>query len=129
MNSEAFPEISRRKNGDSLTGIAGPLASDLYTAGTPPVHGLAKKPPLSPLIAKVKIGDMLQVERRGDRWAVYNVHELLGNQRWLPGDDGKLNVITGTPIRFPLRGELHVQRILVDPQGTVRDIAGYVEPS
>jgi hypothetical protein len=128
VSSEAYPEISRRKNGDRLIGIAGPLARDLYAGGTPPVHGLAKKPAPSPRVADVDIGDSLPVERLHNRWVVQGAHEILGNLRWLPGDDGKIHVDTGIPIRLPRRGIFHVQRLVIDPHGIVKDIAGYVEP-
>jgi hypothetical protein len=111
-----------------LIGIAGPLADVLYSAGTPPVWGLAKNPAPSPRVSAVRIGDRLRVERESTRWIVRDSEGHLGTLRWLPGDDGKPVVSTGVPIRYPLRGVLHVQRLVIDPDGLIKDIGGYVEP-
>ncbi|MBB1156793.1 MULTISPECIES: hypothetical protein [Amycolatopsis] len=129
MRNQEYPEISRRKNGDRLIGIAGPLADDLYSAGTPPVWGLAKNPTPASRISEVKIGDQLQIQRLGSRWVAQDAQGVVGNLRWLPGDDGKTVVATGARIRLPLSGTFHVQRLLIDPNGVVKDIGGYVEPS
>jgi hypothetical protein len=110
MHPAEFPDAhSERRNGDRLIGIAGPLAQELYEAGTPPVHGLAKKPAPSPHVATVKIGNRLRVERVGDRWMVSNGGEVLGNLRWLPSEDGKRHAVTGKLIQLPSVGTLHVE--------------------
>jgi hypothetical protein len=126
--SQQYPVISERGNGDRLIGIAGPLAQDLYDAGTPPVHGLARKPVPSPRVAAVSIGDRLRVERIADQWVVSDAAGPLGNLRWLPSQDGKHHAVTGKVIRLPRSGTLHVQRLVIDQRGTVKDIGGYVIP-
>ncbi len=114
--------ISTRKNGDRLVGIAGPKAVELYDAGTPPVHGLAAKPPPSPRVANVRIGDALRVQRLGDRWVVFDMEGELGVLRWLPGDDARMHAVSGRQLRFPTQGHLVVQRLLLSPDGAVKDI-------
>lgn len=126
--SDAYPVISTRKNGDRLVGIAGPLAQDLYDTDRPPMHGLAKKPAPSPRLAHVRIGDRLRVERVEGRWFLYDCEGQLGKLRWQPGQDGKTHAATGRTIRLPAAGTLHVQRLVVGPNGVVKDVAGYVEP-
>ncbi|MEV8606394.1 hypothetical protein AB0383_00295 [Amycolatopsis sp. NPDC051373] len=126
---EAYRFISRRKNGDRLIGIAGPLGEDLYAAGTPPVWGLATRPAPSSRLGAVRIGDRLHVAREGDRWVVRDIHGILGNLRWLPGNDGKIAADTGALLRLPVSGILHVQRLVIDPNGLVKDVGGYVEPN
>jgi hypothetical protein len=126
---EDQPVISERSNGDRLIGMAGPHAESLYDAGTPPVHGLAAKPPPSPRVAGVKIGDRLQVKRSGSRWTVSDEDGQLGLLRWSVSLDGKRHAVTGKLIHLPDSGTLHVQRLVVDRQGTVKDIGGCVEPS
>ncbi|GIG92382.1 hypothetical protein [Plantactinospora endophytica] len=125
---DSQPVISERKNGDRLIGIAGPLAQDLYDQGTPPVHGLASKPVPSPRVADVRIGDRLRVERVGDQWTVRDREGQLGILRWRRADDGRRHAVTGKVVRLPHAGTLHVQRLVIDPQGAVKDIGGYVEP-
>lgn len=120
--------ISTRKNGDRLIGETGPLAEDLYAAGTPPMHGLAAKHEASPRVARVKIGDTLRIERVADHWTVSDGAGELGWCRWQPTDDGRVHAVTGLVMRFPSSGILHVQRLVVDRSGTVKDIGGYVEP-
>lgn len=123
-----YPVISERANGDRLIGIAGPLAQELYNAGTPPMHGLAAKHPRSPRVADVRIGDRLRVERARDQWTVSDTHGQLGVLRWGPKDAGRRNALTGKVIRLPRSGTLYVQRLVIDERGTVKDIGGYVEP-
>jgi hypothetical protein len=36
--------------------------------------------------------------------------------------------VTGQVVRLPQDGTLHMQRLVVDQGGTVKDIGGYVEP-
>ncbi|MEU8170698.1 hypothetical protein AB0B97_29785 [Micromonospora sp. NPDC049004] len=125
---EQYPVISQRANGDRLIGIAGPLAQDLYDRDTPPVHGLAMKPAPLPRVADVRIGDRLRVERVGDQWTVSDGDGQLGILRWRRADDGKRHAVTGKVVRLPQAGMLHVQRLVIDQAGTVKDIGGYVEP-
>lgn len=116
-HSGGYPVISERGNGDRLIGIAGPLAQDLYDAGTPPVHGFAAKPAPSPRVAGVRIGDRLRVERRGNRWVASDAEGQLGILRWRPSDDGRRHAVTGKPVRLPQVGTLHVQRLVITFEG------------
>ena len=125
---DEYPVLSTRNNGDRLIGHYGPFAEDLYAAGTPPAHGLARPMGISPRVAAVRIGDRLQVVRHERAWVVLDAQGVLGRLRWRPGDDGRVDVRTGVPIRFPARGDLHVERVLVSPEGEVVDVAGTVYP-
>ncbi len=122
------PVLSIRANGDRTVGERGPLARELYAAGTPPMHGFAAKAPVVERVAMVRIGDELRVERRGDVWVALDDDGVLGQLRWLPGYDGKLHAVTGLPIRLPAAGVLHVRRLVLDPDGIVKDIEGEVTP-
>lgn len=123
-----YPEISRRPNGDRLIGIAEPLAEQLYARGTPPVHGLSGGAGIADRIANIGIGDRLRVQRTGDRWEVTDDRGRLGLLRWRASDDARRHAATGVVVRLPASGTLHVQRLVVDASGKVRDIGGYVEP-
>lgn len=123
-----YPVISTRSNGDRLVGHAGPFAEDLYAAGTPPAHGLARPQGISPRVADVRIGDRLSVERHKRAWVVSDDDGVLGRLRWRPGDDGRVSEHTGVVIRLPASGVLHVERVLVSPEGKVIDVAGTVYP-
>jgi hypothetical protein len=52
----------------------------------------------------------------------------LGRLTWRAGDDGKAHAVTGAVIRLPRPGALHVQRLLIDSTGRVKDLGGYVQP-
>ncbi|GAA1382286.1 hypothetical protein [Catellatospora chokoriensis] len=123
-----YPELSRRANGDRLIGVAGPLAEEMYAAGTPPVHGLAAKPTPAAWITDVRIGDRLRIRHVDGRWVVYGDAGELGHLRWHPSDDGRLHATTGSLVTLPRSGVLHVQRLVVDKMGTVKDLGGYVQP-
>lgn len=120
--------LAQGEDGSSLIAVSLPRAVDLYDAGTPPVHGLAAKPPPSPRVARINIGDELRVERVGKAWTVSDADGPIGNLRWTAGLDGKPHAASGVPIRLPLKGVLHVRKLHVDPKGNVTDIGGYVEP-
>jgi hypothetical protein len=122
------PEISRRSNGDRLVGDAGPFAEDLYRAGTPPMHGFAAKHSIAPRVADIRIGDKLIVERQGKTWVALDDEGVVGHLRWSPGDDGR-TAPDGTVLRFSATGTLHVRRLLIGPDGAVKDIGGDVSPS
>lgn len=121
--------LAQGEEGHSLIGVSQPRAIDLYDAGTPPVHGLAAKPPPSSRVARIKIGDELRVERAGKRWTVSDAEGLIGNLRWTPGLDGRPHSVSGKPVHLPSKGILHVRKLHVDPEGIVTDIGGYVEPA
>jgi hypothetical protein len=124
-----YPVISiRQKTGDRLIGERGPLAVDLYAAGTPPMHGFAVKRPIAPRVAQVRIGDELRVERRGDEWVALDDEGVVGTLRWRTSDDGKPDV-NGMVIRFPARGVLRVRRLVVGPDDVVKDAGGEVHPT
>lgn len=123
-----YPVLSIRANGDRVVGERGPLAQELYAAGSPPMHGLSANAAVIERIARVRVGDELRVERRGNRWVALDDDEVLGQLRWLPGYDGKVHPVTGLPIRLPTAGVLHVRRLVLDPDGIVKDIGGEVTP-
>lgn len=125
---QPYPLISERKNGDRLVGIAGPLAQELYDRGTPPVHGIAAKPAPSPRVAEVRIGDRLRIERLGDQWVVSDADGRLGILRWRSSDHGRRHAVTGKEVRLPHAGTLHVQRLVLNAEGEVKDLGGYVQP-
>jgi hypothetical protein len=127
--NETYPVIAELRNGDRVIGIERTLARELYDAGTPPVHVLARKPPPSNRVADVRIGDRLRVERVGNVWVVSDASGELGALRWRPSDDGKKHATTGRLVRLPQTGTLHVQQVLIDQQGTVKDIRCYVQPN
>lgn len=120
--------ISRRANGDRLIGHSGPFAHDLYRAGTPPAHGLDSRGPRSDRIAQVRIGDRLTVDHEGDRWVVRDSTGELGWLRWRAADDGRRHAQTGVVIHLPKRGVLLVERLVVNNDGQVVDVAGTVHP-
>lgn len=125
----SLPVISTRKNGDRLLGYTSARAQELYSAGTPPVHGLAAKPaPSAERVAELAIGDRLRVELLEDRWQVSDAAGPIGVLRWLPSLSGKRHAVTGDRVRLPERGWLIVERVLVSPDGVVKDVGGYVEP-
>lgn len=124
-----LPVISTRTNGDRLVGYAGPFAENLYAAGTPPVHGLASKPPPSDRVADVRVGAQHRVRREDDRWLVEDDEGVLGVLRWRAADDGRRHATTGATIRLPADGVLHVERLVLSPDGVVKDVGGYVEPA
>jgi hypothetical protein len=124
-----YPVISTRANGDRLIGIAEISAEDLYRAGTPPVHGLAARPAPSVRVARVRIGDRLAIQRQDDHWVAQDATGELGRLRWRASDDGRAHAATGALIALPTEGVLHVQRLVVDVDGRVKDFGGYVEPS
>lgn len=124
-----YPVISTRANGDRLVGIAETSAEDLYRAGTPPVHGLAARPAPSVRVGEVRIGDRLAIRRHDDHWVAQDAIGELGRLRWRASDDGRAHAVTGTLIALPTEGVLHVQRLVVDVDGCVKDFGGYVEPS
>jgi hypothetical protein len=120
--------ISTRKNGDQLIGERGPLAVDLYAAGTPPMHGFAVKRPIAARVSRLRIGDELHVERRGEEWVALDGEGVVGHLRWLAVDDGRPDV-NGMVIRYPARGVLRVRRLLLDAEGAVKDVSGEVTPT
>lgn len=104
------------------------LAEDRWKAGTPPVHGLAKQGEKYPEVANVRTGQELRVELVGKRWLVSDAEGIvLGQLRWRPGDNGKVDPRFGTPIHYPQKGVLHVTRLRKEG-GKVRDFGGYVTP-
>jgi hypothetical protein len=117
----------RRKNGDRLVGYAGPFAENLYAAGTPSVHGLASKPPASDRVADARVGAQLRVRREDDRWLVED-EGVLGVLRWRAADDGRRHATTGATIRLAADGVLHVECLVLSPDGVVK-CRGYVEPA
>jgi hypothetical protein len=119
--------ISERGNGDRLVGEHGPLAEELYAAGTPPMHGFAAKRPIAARVSEVRIGDELLVERREDEWVALDDEGVVGTLRWLAVHDGRPDV-NGMMIRFPASGVLHVRRLVVGPDGVVKDVGGVVRP-
>lgn len=132
MNAETwwskYPVISRRSRGELFVGEAGPFAEDLYAAGTPPAHGLARPQGISSRVADVRIGDRLTVDRHEKAWVVSDSRGVLGRLRWRPGDDGRIHAQTGTVINLPARGTLVVERVVISAEGEVVDIAGTVYP-
>jgi hypothetical protein len=56
------------------------------------------------------------------------VPSQLGILCWRRTEDGKPHAVTGQVVRLPQDGTLHMQRLVVDQGGTVKDIGGYVEP-
>lgn len=121
------PVISVRANGDRLVGDAGPLAQELYEAGTPPMHGFAAKRPIAARISAIRMGDELRVERQRDEWVALDDQGVIGHLRWQAAQDGKPDVL-GVIIRYPKRGVLRVRRLLLDAHGGVKDVGGYVTP-
>lgn len=126
---DALPLISTWDNGDRLVGFRLPLSRDLYDAGTPPVWGLAKRPAPSGRVSSIQVGDRLQVARVGRHWVVSDAVGELGWLRWQGATHGKLHPVSGHRILLPTVGVLHVRSLLVSPEGTIKDISGYVEPS
>lgn len=104
-----------------------PLARELYDAGTPPVWGLAKRPVPSDRVGSVRIGDRLLVAQVGRHWVVSDAVGELGWLRWRAATHGKAHPVTGRPVRLPAHGVLHVQSLLVSPQGDVKDVSGFVK--
>jgi hypothetical protein len=123
-----YPVISTRKDGDRLIGERGPFAVELYAAGTPPMHGFAARRPVAARVSRLRIGNELQVERRGDEWVALDGEGVVGHLRWLAVDDGRPDV-NGMVIRYPARGALRVRRLVIDPEGTVKDVGGEVTPT
>jgi hypothetical protein len=125
----SYPEISiRSKTGDRLVGERGPLAVELYAAGTPPMHGFAAKRPVAARVSQLRIGDELLVERRGDEWVALDNEGAVGTLRWRASQDGKPDV-DGLVLRFPARGMLRVRRLVLGPDGVVKDVGGEVTPA
>jgi hypothetical protein len=60
---------------------------------------------------------------------VSNAVGELGWLRWRAATDGKSHPVTGRIVRLPANGVLHVQSLLISPQGDVKDFGGYVETS
>jgi hypothetical protein len=119
----------RPKTGERLVGERGPLAVDLYAAGTPPMHGFAAKRPIASRVSRVRIGDELRVERRSDEWVALDDEGVLGHLRWRPAEDGKVHPVTGVVIRLPVRGVLRIRRLVVGSDGVVKDVGGEVTPT
>ena len=127
LDPSSYPVISVRGNGDRLVGERGPLAIELYAAGTPPMHGFAAKRPVAARVADVRIGDELRVERRGDEWVELDDEGVVGTLRWLAAHDGRPDV-NGMMIRFPACGILRVRRLVVGPDGVVKNVGRDVTP-
>lgn len=123
-----LPLLSTRKNGDRLVGYSDGFAEELYAAGTPPMHGLAAKPAPSERVQRVRVGDELQVQREGDRWYVLDSDGPIGQMRWKAGDEGRKHATTGVIVRYPAVASLHVRRLVLDPDGQVKDIGGTIHP-
>jgi hypothetical protein len=121
------PVISVRKNCDRLVGERGPLAEDLYAAGTPPMHGFAAKRPVADRVAELRIGDEVRVERREDGWVAVDAEGVLGHLRWQAAYDDRPDV-NGMMIHFSARGILRVRRLVLDADGKVKDVGGEVAP-
>jgi hypothetical protein len=124
--AEAYPLLSTRKNGDRLIGYKGPFGEDLYAAGTPPVWGLATHAPRAPRIANVRIGQQLKVQREGDHWVVSDGQGYLGALRWRPADER--HPVKAVLSKYPARGTLHVQTLVINPHGRVVNFGGVVNP-
>jgi hypothetical protein len=92
------------------------------------MHGLAKRPIPSAAVRGVRIGDELAVRHDGHHWVVYNSDGVpLGHTRWgATREPSKFP--PSEPEAFP-RGTLHVDRLVVSPDGTVVDVLGYVTPN
>jgi len=123
-----LPLLSTRKNGDRLVGFAGPHAVDLYAAGTPPMHGLAASPAPATRVRLVRVGDVLTVGRDLDRWYVRDGHGVLGALRWRAADDGRRHAVSGVRLLLPMHGTLRVERLVLSPDGVVKDFGGAVTP-
>lgn len=93
------------------------------------MHGLSAQAPISDRVHDVRIGDQLLVKRKESHWVVVDAQgNIVGRTRWRAGHNGKTHAVTGDPIRFPDRGVLHIERLVLSPDGTVKDIGGYVTP-
>ena len=127
---DEYSLMSTRRNGDRLYGYAGPYAQDLYAAGTLPVWGLSAKAVRAQRIVDVRPGDELMVERDGDHWVVSDEQGYLGVLRWRPAADGRRSALDeAVIISYPSRGTLHVQRIVINRDGSVVDFGGVVVPA
>ena len=124
-----YPVMMVRGNGDRVVGEPGLGAEALYAAGTPPMHGFAARRPVSARVSEVRIGDQLTVERRGGEWVALDSQGVVGHLRWRPGDDGQVHAVTGVLLRLPARGTLQVRRLVVGPDGKVKDVGGEVTPT
>ncbi|WP_150118135.1 hypothetical protein [Cellulomonas sp. B6] len=120
--------LSRRKDGSVLRGRRLPFAETLYVAGTPPIWGLAARPEPSERVARVRIDDVLSVERDERGWTVSDAAGVLGRARWRAGDDGKVYARTGAVIAYPDHGTLVVSQLL-QRDGHVVDFGGVVTPT
>jgi hypothetical protein len=129
---DSYPVISvREKTGDRLVGERGRLAEELYAAGTPPMHGFAAKRPVAARVSRVRIGDELRVERRGDEWVALDDEGVVGHLRWTAAMDGEpvsYAETQGPWIRLPARGVLLVRRLVLGVDGMVEDVGGEVTP-
>ena len=95
------------------------------------MYGFAARRPISPRVARMRIGDELRVERQGDEWVALDDEGVIGHLRWRASSEGKPVVYgqtDGPLIRLPARGILRVRRLVLDALGEVKDIGGDVAP-
>jgi hypothetical protein len=124
-----YEEISgTRKNGDRVFGVFTLQATELMLRGTPAVSSLNAKT-VTPVIASVRVGDLLPVIFDGDGWYVQRQGEIVGRLTWTAKSKGRLDPRTGTPQWDLDDGTLTVERVTVSTAGEVANLAGFVTPS
>lgn len=122
------PRISQpHKNGDYFVGDRETaFADELYERGTPPVNILFRTS-VTNAIQAVRIGDRLPVSFDGKYWWASFEGQTVGRLTWPLSQQGKLHW-KGYTIRFPESGTLQVERLLLDRQGSIVNIGGFVTP-
>lgn len=92
------------------------------------MYGLSNRHARSGRVGLVRIGDQLQVVKSDRHWVISDAVEQLGTLRWQAGHNGRTHAGSGVVIRFPGRGTLTVQRLVLSPDGEVIDFGGTVRP-
>jgi len=110
-----------------MFGFASGYAGDLMAAGTP-VVSILRRSSVTSVVSLVDVGDELDVIWLGDRWVARRNGMDVGTLTWNAKERGNPDPRTGAPLWMLDDGVLHVERVVVDEDDIVVNLAGYVTP-
>lgn len=123
----AWPQQgSVHKSGDRFVGHPTPRVRDVWLSGRAPVSILLRSS-VTPLIANVRIGDELTVDRDGKHWWASSEAGPVGRLTWREEDPTRVTWFDYN-VFYPTVGLLRVERLLISNGGAVVNCNGSVLP-